>query len=89
LNVAARLACILILLAWLAIDLLLGFLAVGWPGSMPPATLLVVALFAAADVAALGQVAFGRGDRLPVLAQAVLLGPALLIAGCSLVSVVG
>ena len=87
-NLVARLACILILLAWLALALLVGFLALGWPDSMSPVTVPLVLAFAVADVAAIVMVAFGRGDRLPAFAQAVLLGPALLIAGCSLVTVV-
>lgn len=85
----ARLICVVILLAWLAIDLLAGFLSLGWPDAMPRFTGLAVLAFAVADVAAIGLVAFGRGDRLPVFAQAMLLGPALMIAGCGLVSVAG
>jgi hypothetical protein len=87
----ARLICIVLLLGWLAHDLMFGVVTLAWPDAMPfpGLTRLAILAFAAGDVAAIGLVAFSRGDRLPVFAQAMLLGPALLIAGCSLVAVVG
>jgi hypothetical protein len=88
LSGGTRLVCIVILLGWLAIDLLFGVVALAWPDSVPRPTRLLVLAFAAADVAAIAMAASSRGDRLPVFAQAMLLGPALTIAGCSLVSVV-
>lgn len=78
-----RLACIAVLLFYLAIAALLGFatLLSQAAAPVPSPTQLAILAFAAADVAAIGLVAFSR--RLPLFAQAMLLGPALGIAGCS------
>ena len=88
---AGRLACILILLFYLAVAALLGFATLLAPAGapFPGPTQLALLAFAAADVAAIGAVAFGRGPRLPLFAQAMLLGPALAVAGCSVVEVLG
>lgn len=86
-----RLVCIVILLFYLAAAALLGFATLLAPAGTPFPSPIQLALlaFAAADVAAIGVVAFSRGDRLPLFAQAMLLGPALGVAGCSAVEVLG
>ena len=87
---AGRLVCIVILLFYLAIAALLGFATLfGQAAPVPSPTQLALLAFAAADVAAIGVVALSRGDRLPCFAQAMLLGPALGVAGCSAVDILG
>lgn len=86
-----RLACIAILLFYLAIAALVGLVTLlrEAVGPFPSPTQIVVLAFAAADIAAIAVVAFSRGEKLPLFAQAMLLGPALGVAGCSAVEVLG